>query len=177
MSSGATVVFNDPRRFGVMWIVGVAARPTFRRCGRSGPSRSTAVSTPRHCACVAGQENHSQGGALGSARRRRARQHLRVRSAAPARGCRRNGEPRPSSRRRARHGRAAALADAIQARAEGCHCEAPSAGWRGPLQGLRSRRPTLSASRVPGHDQAHRADRTVDVLLPGLPALGTQGDP
>ena len=34
----------------------------------------------------------------------------------------------------------------------------------------------MPASRVLGHDQAHRADGTVDVLLPGLSALGTQGD-
>jgi len=47
MSSGATVTFNDPRRFGLMTSPRAATLRAIRRCSRWEASRSRRSSTPR----------------------------------------------------------------------------------------------------------------------------------
>ena len=83
MSSGVTVVFNDPRRFGVMSSLAWGARTSRAAGARAGAARAR---FQRHDSGsrAEGQEDQSQGGAFGSACRRGSRQHLCVRS--PSRG-------------------------------------------------------------------------------------------
>ena len=117
MSSGATIRFNDPRRFGSMKLVARAKldeEPLLRALGPEplGNEFDAAMLAQR----VPGQEDQPQGRAARPARRRRARQHLRLRGAATARCFRRSERPRPSpTARGAPNERAARLVDAIKA--------------------------------------------------------------
>ena len=82
MSSGATVTFNDPRRFGSMKLV--RARQARCRAAAQGsrPRAARQRLRRRHAgARLQRQEDEPEGGAVGPAHRRRARQHLCLRGA------------------------------------------------------------------------------------------------
>ena len=84
MSSGATVTFNDPRRFGLMLIVPrneLADHPLMREVGPEPLGQRVRRKSPRQG--LRRQENEPQGSAPRPEDRRRARQHLCLRSAAP----------------------------------------------------------------------------------------------
>ena len=84
MSSGADVVFNDPRRFGYMKII--ARNALERRAAVEGARPRTARQRIRcqHAgACLRQQEDQPEGGAARSARGRGPRQHLCLRGAVP----------------------------------------------------------------------------------------------
>ena len=86
MSTGATVTFNDPRRFGSMKLVPRAKlddEPLLRALGPEPLGNEfDAAMLARACA---GKKTSAEGGAARPARRRRARQHLCLRGAATAR--------------------------------------------------------------------------------------------
>ena len=84
MSSGATIRFNDPRRFGSMKLVPRARldeEPLLRALGPEPLGNE--FDAAMLAAGVPGQEHQPQGRAARSAGRRRARQHLRLRGAQP----------------------------------------------------------------------------------------------
>ena len=83
MSSGQTVLFNDPRRFGFMDLAGEGRLAEYPSLSAMGPEPlSTRIRRRVARARLQGQEGVAQGRAPRSARRRRPRQHLRERSTA-----------------------------------------------------------------------------------------------
>ena len=185
MSNGATVTFNDPRRFGCMKLVPRATSSTRSRCcARSGRSRSATRSMPRCWRRPARQEDQPEGGAARSARGRGARQHLCLRGAAPrasvaeAQGLD-HRDAQPARRTSARRGWSTAiravLNDAIKAGGSSLRDHRQTDGALGMFQHNfrvydREGEP-CPTPRLQRHHQAHRADRTLDVLLPGVPEV------
>ena len=83
MSSGQTVLFNDPRRFGFMDLAAAGRLRDYPSLSVMGPEPlSTRVRRRVARARLQGQEGVAQGRAARSTHRRRPRQHLRERSAA-----------------------------------------------------------------------------------------------
>ena len=83
MSSGQTVLFNDPRRFGFMDLASAGQFDGLSVAPRDGTRAALAGIQCRVArARVPGQEGVAEGGAARSARGRRPRQHLRERSVA-----------------------------------------------------------------------------------------------
>ena len=117
MSNGATVTFNDPRRFGSMKLV--RAREARRRAAAARSRPRAARQRIRRGDAGAGlrrQEDVAEGGAARPARRRRARQHLCLRGAvsrAPVAEAAGLDDRRPQ--RHSRTSAPSALVDAIKA--------------------------------------------------------------
>ena len=173
LSSGAAVIFNDPRRFGFMDL----ARPgsadgsphdqhARTRAAVSGVRRTGA--RPR----VRGKEDVAQGSAPGSTRRRWSRQHLCQRSAARGRaGARAAGEnDRDTSGYAARRRVSADSGDQAGAGARDRARLRRQLPWRA-VSRLRPRGRTMSPARLRRHRLPPHAGRPIDVLLPQLPAL------
>ena len=172
------VTFNDPRRFGFMDLVPRdAARPAIRCCARSAPSRSATRSTPPCWRAACRARRPPEGGAARPDGRRRPRQHLCLRGllrarlspkrkARPSRRdpARRTSAPSGWSRRsggaRRRRSRPAARRCATTAR--------PPANSAISSTGSASTIARASRARRCGctrHDQAHRTERPLDLLL------------
>ena len=82
MSSGATVTFNDPRRFGSMKLVPRAKARRRAAAQRARPRAARQCIRCRHAgARLPRQEDEPEGGAAGPAHRRRPRQYLCLRGA------------------------------------------------------------------------------------------------
>ena len=182
MSSGAIVTFNDPRRFGSMKLVPrgkLDDEPLLRALGPE--PLGNAFDAAMLARGLRGQEDEPQGGAAGSERRGRARQHLCLRGAAIARGCRRSAGPRPSRREPARRTSAPSgwstrisACSTTPSRPAARRCAITAAPTASSACSS-----TISASttakakpcptpRLRRHHQAHRAERALDVLLPGV---------
>ncbi len=175
------VSFNDPRRFGSMKLVpraqarrGAAAARAWARAARqrvrcrdagAWPAAARRRASRRRCSTSAS----SRGSATSTSARR-----------CTARCCRRGGRPRPSpARTGAPNERAERLVDGDPGGARGCDrgrrlVAARSSPHRRlarrfPAQfpRLRSRGGALPDARLPRYDPAHRADRALDLLLPG----------
>ena len=101
MSSGASVTFNDPRRFGFMKLVPRVAldqEPLLRSIGPEPLGNEFgAALLARACR---GKKTSLKAALERSARRRGARKHLCLRGAATARDCRPSAAPPPSPRKR-----------------------------------------------------------------------------
>jgi len=147
MSSGQAVLFNDPRRFGFMDLAAAGKLAEY-------PSQ--------------GQEGVVEGRAPRSANRRRARQHLRERSAAS----RAPVATEEGIDDRDRIGGAEGIG------APSCEIDQGSTDERnqasrvtvpiGAIPGVRARRAAVPAERLRRNDQAHHAGSTIDLLLPNL---------
>ncbi len=94
MESGARITFNDPRRFGAMDLMPTDRAETHPLLAGLGPEP---LGNDFHEAALHGRlpgpDDAGQGGAAGSAHRRRAGQHLCLRGAVPRRLCRRAARP------------------------------------------------------------------------------------
>jgi formamidopyrimidine-DNA glycosylase len=184
MSSGARVTFNDPRRFGFMKLVPRVALDVSRHCVRSGRSRSAnefgAALLARSCRgkktslkaalsdqrVVAGLGNIYVCEALNRARLSPKRRAGTIAA--------KNGEPNERASRACRRD---------QGGAQRCHqgwrlVVARSSphrrrAWRLPafVSCLRPRRQQMPDPQLPRQDPPHRANRTVNVLLPGVPEV------
>ena len=187
MSSGARIAFNDPRRFGSMKLVPRAQleqEPLLRALGPEPLGNAfDAAMLARACK---GKKTSLKAALSRPEDRGRARQHLCLRGAAPRAAV----AQAPGLDDREQVGRAARARGA----AGRCH--------QGRARRMRSRPaarrcaiiagPTASSAifqhnfrvydregqpcptpRLQGHHQAHRADRALDVLLPGLPEVVT----
>ena len=183
MSSGATVTFNDPRRFGLMLLVPraeLASHPLMREVGPE--PLGNAFDAGLLAAACAGKKTSLKAAlldqtvvaGLGNIYVCEALHRAQLSpDAAP-----------PPSRPAARRMRApprwstaikAVLNDGDQGRR--LVAARPSADRRrtrlfpASFSRLRPRRRTLRDPGMPGHGQAHRAERPLDVLLPGLPEV------
>ena len=155
-----------------------------RCCARSGPSRSATNSMPP-CwrAPASGKKTVAQGGALRSESRRRARQHLCLRGAAPRAAVAQApastiaSESRRAERARRSAGRGDQGGAAGRHRGRRLVAARPQADQRRarrfPAQfpRLRPRGRALPDPRLQRHDPAHRADRPLHLLLPGVPEV------
>ena len=168
--TGATVTFNDPRRFGFMDLVAArGARGASAAARASAPSRSATNSTPRCWRGLAGRKTSAQGGAArpdawspGSATSMSARR-------CTARACRPSAAPRPSrpatapnaraERAGRRHPRGARRRD----RGRRIDAARPPPDRRrarlfpASFPRLRPRGRALPDAGLQGHGQAHRA--------------------
>ena len=191
MSSGAIVTFNDPRRFGFMKLVPRATldeEPLLRALGPEPLGNAfDAAMLARACA---GKKTQPEGRAARPARRRRARQHLCLRGAAPRAAvaqAQRLDDRRPRRARRTSAPSAlvdaikAVLNDAIKAGGSSLRDHRRTDGELGDFQHNfrvydREGKP-CPTPRLQRHDPAHRADRPLDVLLPGLPEVSPSHSP
>ena len=173
LSSGAAVVFNDPRRFGFMDLAAPGSadgsphdQHARTRAAVSGVRRAGA--RPR----VRGKEDVAQGSAPGSTRRRWSRQHLCQRSAARGRAvARAAGEnDRDTSGHAARRRVSADGGDQAGAGARDRARLRRQLPWRA-VSRLRPRGRTMPPARLRRHRLPPHAGRPIDVLLPQLPAM------
>ena len=183
MSSGATVTFNDPRRFGSMKLVSArqARAGAVAACARTGAAGQR-IRRRDAGARLRGQEDLAQGRADRSARRGRSRQHLCLRGAvsraAVAQTARvdHRGPPRHAERARARHwSMPSRRCSRTRSRPAARRCAiiaAPTAhsAISSTISGSMIAR--ASRARLQGHDQTHRADRPFDLLLPLMSEVG-----
>ncbi len=183
--TGAAVTFNDPRRFGLMKLVPRAEldqEPLLRALGPE--PLGNAFDAAHAGAGLRRQEDQPEGGAARPARRRRARQHLCLRGAASRAAVAQARAPRPSRRDRARRNERAerlvdaikaVLNDAIEAGGSSLRDHRRTDGELGYFQhNFRVYDREGEPCPTPGctrHDPAHRADRALDVLLPGVPEV------
>ena len=170
LSNGATVTFNDPRRFGVMDLAGDGAGDSHSSSPRWAPSRLTPAFDAAALARGAGGQAHrAESGAARSACRGGARQHLCERSAASRRSVAAAAIVDDRHRRRP--------ADAESRPPGGCDQDRPARGDRKNRNGRIAPAASVSTSAkaIPAdgglsrHDPATHAGRTLDVLLSGLP--------
>ena len=159
------------------------ARRRIRCCARSAPSRSATSSSGDAGARLRRQEDQPQGRAARPAGRRRPRQHLCLRGAEPRAAVAAGGRRRPSRRaqrraeraRRARWSTRSRRCSTTRSRPAARRCATtarPTAS--SAISSTISASTTAKASRArrrgcTRHDQAHRADRPLDVLLSGVP--------
>ena len=165
-----------------------ARRGTVAACDRAGAARQR-VRRRDAGAGLPRQEDLAEGGAAGSARGRRARQHLCLRGAAPraalaeARAstiATRTGAPNDHATRLV-DGIRLVLNDAIKAGGSSLRDHRLTDGALGMFQ-HNFRVYDREGERVPdaglqGHDQAHRAERAVDVFLSGVSEVTTPSRP
>ena len=186
MSSGAThrLQRSAPLR---LHEAGAArqARRRSRCCARSGRSRSATNSTPRCWRAPARARRPALKAALlRPARRRRARQHLCLRGAAPRAAVAEAAgldHRRPQSARRTsarkRWSRPSRRCSTTRSRpaARRCATIASTDGELGMFQHnfrvYDREGETCPTPRLQRHDQAHRADRPLDLLLSGVPEI------
>ena len=185
MSSGAVVTFNDPRRFGFDEDRRARNSSMPSRCSAgSAPSRSATPSMPRRSRSpararrrrlkaalsdqrvVAGLGNIYVCEALYRARLspKRLAATIATQIRRPERARRAPGRGYQGGAQRGDQGRRllAARSPAHRRRAR----DVPAS-----LSRLRPRGREMSDARLPRHGQAHRAERTLDVLLSGVPEM------
>ncbi len=174
MSSGATIVFNDPRRFGVMNIIPAGSLTSDRALSALGPEPLDRTFDAASLARAL------------KGRRRLSRRRSPISGSSPdwatSTSAKRFTAPavtqtaRLDARDRGR--RASACREGADrrhsSRAEGGDREQASTAGERPVSRVRSRGSALSEAWLPRHDQADRADGTIDVFLSGLSAVGTQ---
>ncbi len=172
LSSGVVVTFNDPRRFGLMDLVGAqeaAAHETLRALGPEplGEAFDAAVLA----SVCAGKRMSLKVALLDSAARCRRGEHLcergpasRAPVAAPPGIHHCHWRQRP-----ARHGHQAR--GGYQGCAESGRRTSGTSLWSRPVSRLRQGRATVSAPRVSRHNPPHHPGRTLDLFLPVVPTL------
>ena len=171
MSSGATITFNDPRRFGVMDLVPRGLLPQHPALSAMGPEPlAPAFDAAALARVVRRTEDGPEGRPARSARGRGPGQHLCVRGApsCPVVAATASVPHRHAIGRAARRRRAAGECD----QDDPAECDRPSDWWRlsiGAIPRLRSRRSAVPNATLRRDDQAIHASRPFDVLLPGLP--------
>ena len=186
MSSGATVAFNDPRRFGCMKLV---PAPADRRGAAASCARPRAAGQ-RVRARDAGkglrrQADQREGGAARPAGRGGTWQYLCMRGAQPradfaaAPGLHAGGRSRPAARaRRAAGRRRSGRCSTTRSPPAAPRCaitSAPTArlAISSTISGSMIARERDARRAAAGHHPAHRADRPLDVLLPGVPEVAS----
>ena len=189
MSNGAIVTFNDPRRFGSMKLVAARRARPGAADARARPRAARQRVRRRHAgARLHGQEDLAQGRAVAtrrsspgsatsmSARRCIARgfrpsgaaSTIATRSGAPQRA-RASGWSTPSRRCSTTRSRPAARRCATTA------APTASSAISSTISASTTAKASLPDAGLQGHHQAHRADRTLDVLLPGVPEVIERG--
>ena len=168
MSSGATVVFNDPRRFGFMDIVSREALSARRGVGQLGPEPLSDEFDAEALARACREEDVAQGRAVRPACRRWPGQHLRVRGAASCAAL--TASPRVHHRNDCR--RAARSSGQARGSDQESASDRHRRPRRGPVPRLRSPRRALPHARLPRSHPAHHAGRSLDVLLSGVSEVG-----
>ena len=184
MEQGATVTYNDARRFGFMLLIPEAELKEHPLMHGLGVEPLSADLSPEYLARrAAGKKVDLKAFLVGPAHRRGSRQHLRVRGSVPRRpiapaqgrddcyperppnGARREaggGHPRRAQGRDRRRRLVLARLPPRRRRARRIPAH---------VRGLWPRGQAMRAQRLPRHCQAHRAVGALDVLLPQVSAL------
>ena len=173
LSNGLTVTFNDPRRFGVMDLLGAGLAASHRALAAMGPeplgvafsaAALASALTGKRVALkvalldqrvVAGLGNIYASEALHRARLSPLRRSSTLATAA--------GRPAPA--------RPSAPGGGDQDRSAAGNRPQGASVSRQSLPGLRARGRAVQNARLPRNDSPHLAGRPIDVLLSGVPAL------
>ena len=174
MSSGQSVLFNDPRRFGFMDVAERGQLDAYPALSKMGPEPLSPDLDARALArACRGKKSHSRLRCWISGWSR-ARQHLRQRSAASRRLsplrkastiATTKGEPKKQAEQLVKSIKSV-LTSAIKRRGVAVSL--------GAVQGIREGRQAMPAEGLRRHDQALLAGGPIDLLLPDLPEVNAK---